>query len=468
MQHSPAAQRSAKAFSDSTAEVLSHALARELHGWVGLAVAALAVAGLLALVAVIVRTPVLRELFPWPWQDFFPKVVITHVDFSLIIWFLSILGALALLATARSTNGHPRWNILGRISLVLSFISSLLLLISVAFNLGEASLNNYVPVLTHPLFYAGLGGLAVGIAGVVLRLLRNLVPNDTVGPFEHGVAATGTTFLISLVCFCLAWTALPAWIEPALANERLFWGGGHVLQFVNTMLMLVIWWVLTEQATAWVIPHRLFVGALWSLAAVALSGVLFYGAFDIISLEHRVSFTQLFKFGLPIAPLIISFIIAIRLAIVRPLLADISALSLSLSLLLFAVGGILGYFLGVSDTRIPAHYHAVISGVNLAVMGMTFTLLLPLLQRPCPTPQAVRLSLLLYGGGQLVLSVGMFAAGIAGVPRKTAGLEQNLDTAVKYFYMVVYGAGGFIAIIGGIYFVYLTIRCLLSRRIGSR
>ncbi len=462
MQH----KRSSKAFSDSTAEVLSHALARELHGWVGLAVAALAVAGLLALVAVIVRTPVLRELFPWPWQDFFPKVVITHVDFSIVLWFLSILGALALLATARSTEGNPKWNILGRISLILIVISSFLMLISVVFNLGEASLNNYVPVLTHPLFYAGLGGLAMGISGVVLRLLRNLV-NNTVGPFEHGVAATGTTFLIALVCFFLAWRALPAWIEPALANERLFWGGGHILQFVNTMLMLVIWWVLTEQATAWGIPPRLFIGALWSLAVVALSGVLFYVAFDVISLEHRVSFTQLLKFGLPIAPLMLSFTIAMRLAMVRPLWADISALSLSLSLLLFAVGGILGYFLGVSDTRIPAHYHAVISGVNLAVMGMTFTLFLPLLQRPCPTPQAVRLSLLLYGGGQLVLSVGMFAAGIAGVPRKTAGLEQNLDTAVKYFYMVVYGAGGFIAIIGGIYFVFMTLKCLLSRRIGG-
>ena len=462
MQH----KRSASSFFDSTVAVLSPALARELHGWVGLSVAALAVAGLLALVAVMVRTPGLRELLPWPWQDFFPKIVITHVDFSIIIWFLSILGALSLLATARVTSGKPNWNILGIISLIIVTFSSVSLIFTVLCNLGEASLNNYVPVLTHPLFYAGLVGLAVGIAGVVIRLLRNIF-QKTVGAFEHAVAATGTTFLIALVCFGLAWTALPSWLEPALANERLFWGGGHVLQFVNTMLMLVIWWVLTEQATACVIPHRLFVGALWSLAAVALSGILLYEVFDVISREHRVSFTQLFQFGLPVPPLVIATIIIIRLAIVRPSLTDISTLSLSLSLLLFAVGGLLGYFLGVSDTRIPSHYHAAISGVNLAVMGLIFTFLLPLLQRPCSTPQAVRWSLLLYGGGQLILSLGMFAAGIVGVPRKTAGLEQDLDTAVKYVYMVVYGMGGIIAISGGILFILLIVRSILSRRIGD-
>ena len=34
------------------------------------------------------------------------------------------------------------------------------LLVPVLSNQGEPSLNNYVPVLIHPLFYAGLGLLA--------------------------------------------------------------------------------------------------------------------------------------------------------------------------------------------------------------------------------------------------------------------------------------------------------------------
>ncbi|VBB68725.1 Cytochrome c oxidase (B(O/a)3-type) chain I [invertebrate metagenome] len=456
-------EQAPKAFVARTVSVLGPALTRELNGWVGLAVAALAVAGLLALVAVIARTPGLREFLPWPWQDFFPKIVITHVDFSIIIWFLSILAALALLATARVTGGKPRWPALGPFGLIAVAIGFTLVLVSFLFNLGDASLNNYVPVLMHPLFYTGLGGLAIGVAGVLIRLLRSL-PGNTVGSFEHGVAATGTTFLIALLCFCLAWTALPAGTERALAHERLFWGGGHILQFVNTMLMLVSWRVLTEQAVAREIPHYWFVGTLWSLTAAAASGILLYGAFDVLSSEYREAFTQLLGYGLSLPPTVLVVMTTVRLIQERPVWQDISTLALLLSLLLFVVGGMLGYFLGVSDTRIPSHYHAVISGVNLAVMGLTFTLFLPLLQRPCPTPQAIRWSLLLYGGGQLILSGGMFAAGIAGVPRKTAGLEQNIDTTVKHVYMVVYGAGGLIAIIGGLLFVWMAAKCLLSQQ----
>lgn len=461
-----------RTFLDETASVLGSGLAREFEGWIGLAVATLAAAGLLALVAVAARMPGLRELMPWPWQDFFPKIIVTHVDLSIIVWFLSILGGLAVLATARVTQGKPpRWRSLGPLSLALTTIGSVMLVVPVLFNLGEASLNNYVPVLTHPLFYTGLGGLALGITTVVLRFLCNL-PGRVIGPFEHGVAATGTTFLVALACLGLAWRALPAGVETALANERLFWGSGHVLQFVNTMLMLVAWHVLSKQAvreTDGGIPPRLFVVALWILAAVALLGVPLYGVFDVLGREHREAFTQLLWHGLALPPTVITVIIFVHLVQNRQHLAwrETPVLALLLSLLLFSAGGILGYFLGVGDTRTPSHYHAVIGGVNLAVMGITFTLFLPLLQRPRSAARAVEWSLLLYGGGQFVFSVGMFAAGIVGVPRKTAGLEQGLDTAAKYVYMVLYGIGGLVAVIGGVLFVWIAVRCLLLRQTGN-
>ncbi|KAF0116411.1 MAG: Uncharacterized protein FD149_1397 [Rhodospirillaceae bacterium] len=446
-----------RAFLEETAAVLDHGLGREVKGWLALAIAALAAAGVLALIAVVARTPGLRELLPWPWQDFFPKIVITHVDLSIILWFLSLLGLFTVLATARATGGRPRGRVLGPVALNLTAGGAVLLVMPALFNWGDASLNNYVPVLIHPLFYAGLGSMAFGVAGGVARLLFNL-PGYRAGPFEQGVAATGVVFLMAIACFGLAWAALPAGIEPALANERLFWGGGHVLQFVNTLLMLVAWGILSEQATG-TPPPRLFVAAVWSLAAAAVPGVAFYGLFDVLGREHREAFTQLLWYGLSLPPVVVMGWILTRFVSARRRLGwgETPALALLSSVVLFAVGGGLGYFLGVGDTRTPSHYHAVIGGVNLALMGVTVTVLLPLLRQSVPKG---RWSLLLYGGGQLVFSLGLFAAGIMGVPRKTAGLEQGLDGTAKYLFMAVYGTGGLVAVMGGILFVWSAARCL--------
>ena len=442
-------------FLDETAAVLDHGVTREVAGWLTLAVAALAAAGVLALVAVIARTPGLRDVLPWPWQDFFPKIVITHVDLSIIVWFLSLLGLFTVLATARVTGGRPRGRMLGPIGMTLTAGGAVLLVVPALFNWGEASLNNYVPVLIHPLFYVGLLGMVVGVAVEIVRLLLNL-PGHRFGPFEQGVAATGVVFLMSIACFGLAWAALPAGTEPALANERLFWGGGHVLQFVNTLLMLVAWGILNEQATG-VPPPRLFVAAVWSLAVAAVPGVAFYGLFDVLSHEHREAFTQLLWYGLSWPPVVVMGWILVCLVSVRRGWGETPALALLLSVVLFAVGGGLGYFLGVGDTRTPSHYHAVIGGVNLALMGVTLTVFLPLLRRSAPRG---RWMLPLYGGGQLVFSLGLFAAGIMGVPRKTAGFEQGLDSTAKYLFMAVYGAGGLVAVIGGVLFVWSVARCL--------
>ncbi|KAF0144594.1 MAG: Uncharacterized protein FD153_320 [Rhodospirillaceae bacterium] len=460
-------ERPAEPFLGETAAVLDPALVREVKGWVGLAVAALAAAGFLALLAVMARTPGLRDLLPWPWQEIFPKVVITHVDLSIILWFLSVLGAMVVLATARTTRGKLRQRSLGGAGLGMTVMGSVLLVAPALFNWGEASLNNYVPVLIHPVFYAGLVGIAVGVATVILRLLLNL-PGNRIGPFEHGVAATGVTFLVALACFGLAWAALPPGTDPALANERLFWGGGHLLQFVNTMLMLVAWQILAEQAVG-VVPSRLFVAAMWVLAAAAWPGIALYGAFDVLGREHREAFTQLLWYGLLLPPAVMMVETVVNLIRARQRLAwgETPGLALLLSLVLFSAGGGLGYFLGVGDTRTPSHYHAVIGGVNLAVMGLVFTLFLPLLQKQRPTARTTRWPLLLYGGGQLAFSLGLFAAGLMGVPRKTAGLDQGLDTTAKSLYMAVYGAGGMVAVVGGILFVWMAASRLLFRR-GER
>lgn len=115
-----------------------------------------------------------------------------------------------------------------------------------------------------------------------------------------------------------------------------------------------------------------------------------------------------------------------------------------------------------------AHYHAVIGGVNIGLMALFAAQVLPVLGRGFGNARSVRWFLGLYFTGQLVHSLGLYAAGTLGVARKTAGVEQGLDSMVKIAAMSVMGLGGLIAVIGGVMFVWMAGRRLWLRGRGQR
>jgi len=96
-------------------------------------------------------------------------------------------------------------------------------------------------------------------------------------------------------------------------------------------------------------------------------------------------------------------------------------------------------------------------------MGLTYHLL-PLIKREVYLKRLSTIQPYLYGLGVLVFSLGLFWAGSHGVPRKTFGAAQNLDTYSKLVGMGMMGLGGIIAILGGATFVINAIISLLKRR----
>ncbi len=426
---------------------------RALTGWLLLAVGSLAVAGALALLLALSRTPGAQDWLPWPWETFFRKALVTHVVFAFIVWYLAMLGGLA--AVARP--GAPT----SLVGLALATGGAIALLVPVLTNQGEASLNNYVPVLIHPLFYAGLGLLAVGVALPVLHLL--LRPPVWGYSLAVGVGSAGVLYLLALICFGLAWLSLPPGSGLGSHDEQLFWGGGHLLQFAYTALTLTTWQVLAEQAFG----RPPLAPKAWQLVCVlivlaGLPGPVLYAVHDIRGEELRQAFTRLYWIGLPLPPIVCG------LAVLRDIWRgprdwrSPAFLGLVLSLVLFGLGGILGLFADGADTRTPAHYHAEIGGVNLAFMGLFFAVLLPVLLRGGENSWPVRLQFWLYGGGQALFAIGMFVAGGAGVGRKIAGTAQGLDSLAKVTGMALTGGGGVIAVLGGVLFVWLALRRLAA------
>ncbi|HNP63381.1 MAG TPA: cbb3-type cytochrome c oxidase subunit I, partial [Woeseiaceae bacterium] len=133
------------------------------------------------------------------------------------------------------------------------------------------------------------------------------------------------------------------------------------------------------------------------------------------------------------------------------------------SLILFTVGGILGFMIAGLDIVIPAHYHGATVGVTIAFMGLTYYLLPRLGFGALPETMATWQPVL-YGGGQLMHVAGLAWSGGYGVQRKTAGAAQGLDGFSQTAGMGLMGLGGLISVIGGLLFLVVAYRSLRGHK----
>ncbi len=432
----------------------------ELRAWGLIAVGALAVAGVFALLLALSRLPGAETWFPWPVQ-FFHKGLVIHVVFSFVVWFLAVMAALACATAYRAGGPEPRARGLGPVAVWLSVAAFVLLALPAMRDGGEASLNNYVPVIIDPLFYAGLGLLALAMLLVAFRLLVNLAaPRGIVEPVVLATAVATLLFVAALVSIVFDALALGGPVDAAF-NEAVFWSGGHLLQFLNVTLMLVAWYLLggARLAAPLVTPTLLTLAAVFLLIA-GLVGVGGAGmVHEPLSVPHRQWITDL-QYLLAPPTLLIAVLGAKALMGAGSDGDRLAGLALWTSFAVFALGGVLGLFVDGADTRTPAHYHGVIGGVNIAFMGLFVVFLLPLLGRPLTRGRWLVAMFWMYAIGQALHSAGLFLAGGYGATRKTAGAEglEALGAQIGLYGM---GVGAVVAVIGGIIFIVVTSRALL-------
>ncbi len=435
------------------------ALAR---GWLMLGLLSLLGSGVFAVLLVLARTPYVQNVFPW--VDFFRTALVVHVDLSVLVWFLAFGGALW------SLNSTPRFMGIGRLALLLATAGALVIAAAPFFGAGQPLMSNYIPVLQDRLFFIGLLLFAGGFGVLTLRAMGAIPP---VGQWMEGAAAlrfglntAAVSAMLALIAFGWTYLAMPDILHGKPYYELLFWGGGHVLQFTYTLLMLVAWlWLASASDVRLSLSPRvalIFFG--FGLVAVFFTPVIYY-SYPVTSVEHHRLFTWLMRYGGSLAALPLSLALLHGLwragkarGEAQPLRAALIA-----SMVLFGAGGAIGFLISGTNVTIPAHYHGNIVGVTLAFMGLTYHLF-PQFGYRQPDLKLARLQPYLYGGGQLLHVTGLVISGGYGVQRKVAGAEQGLDSLGRVFGMGLMGIGGLIAIAGGFLFLYVCYGAMRSTR----
>ena len=427
-----------------------NAAQRTTKSWITLGLISLILAGVFSLLLVLARTPVIQSWIPF--IDFFQVSLVVHVTLSVLIWLLSISAAMWTLC---SPDAPTRWD---RVSFGLAAAGTAIIVIAPFVGAGNPQMSNYVPVLQHPLFFAGLILFALGISSHLVRTLwswRGIGSHlDGSASLQAGIALSAIVTGIAILCVLASMLGIPAEMGGQIYFEFLFWGGGHVIQYSYTLLMMVCWVVLAHASGCRLelTPRLTLVFQVFIVLPIIVVPFL-YLAHDVTSPGHRLAFTELMKYGgLSCLPLGLAVVASFLSAGKAEGPARYLRSALWSSLALFATGGVLGFMISGLDIVIPAHYHGATVGVTIAFMGLTYYLLPRLGFGPLPERMAFWQPLL-YGGGQLMHIIGLAWTGGYGVQRKTAGLAQGVDKIEEIAGMSLMGFGGLISVIGGLLFL---------------
>ena len=429
--------------------------------WLILGYLSLVIAGVFSILLVMARTPAIGQWIPF--ADFFHTALVVHVNLSVFIWLLSFSAGMWSLSVQQE---FPVWD---KVSLFFSVSGTFIIIVSPFIGAARPLLNNYMPVLQHPVFYAGLILFSMGIISHLTRSIFSIVSLksslDSTVVVKFGITMSAILTGAAMVSFLASYLKMGNQYQGQVFFEFVFWGSGHVLQFAYTLLMLICWVVLANSSFCrYSLSPRLTMLFMILLVLPIITVPFLYVAHEIVSPGHRLAFTELMKYGgLSSLPLGLAILVALWNAKAPTGEGVYLRSALNMSVLLFAVGGILGFMISGLDIVIPAHYHGSTVAVTIAFMGLSYYLL-PRLGFSCPAPRLAFWQPYIYGGGQLIHICGLAITGGYGIQRKTAGLAQGLDRFGEIAGMGMMGTGGLISVIGGVLFLVIVWISMVSNR----
>jgi len=430
-------------------------------GWLTVAVGFLLASGVYPLLLALARTT-----YEMPWKDFFYTALVLHVDFTVLWWLLAIA---AVFWTLNSSEKGLGWN-----KLAMFFVVAGGILAGIAPLLADANplTNNYVPMLEdNRYFRKGLMLFGFGILFITLRSLitvsfKEMFKMDDTGVMRFGVWSAALAGLIAIVALVWTFISMPEGLESRAYYELLFWAGGHVLQFAHTALLLVCWLWLATICGAKVPGSPKLVMGLFVIGTLCV----LISPWPLLTLEltdpaFTTWYVWLMRDGNGVAAFFIGLMVFWGIMKGDKPTQENHHLYMSLlfSIGLFALGGILGLFIGESSTLITAHYHGSIVAVTMAFMAMTYYWL-PQFGYAAPSLKWAKIQVYTYAVGQFAHIIGLAWGGGHGMKRKVVGTTQDIGVQSLITPQDLVGIGGVVAVLSGVLFAAVVLPVMLKGR----
>ena len=414
--------------------------------WLKLAVFALAISGVYSIILVLMRTPILTTLIGYDTelkQQLFRMALIVHVDLSVLVWMLAIACMLWQQCLERCNS------LFADGSYYLFCVGVLIISVSPLFG-GTPNLNNYVPILDNLLF----------IIGIACVLCATMIMAFSVPLFSNQLAMTyvgsAIIFAATILSFILSVPEADIMLHGSILDrhdyyEMLFWGPGHILQFLYVHLAMVAWRSLVKvKKYDNCYDFLLLLNAVFAVSAIICH---FLADGDESFILIKDFFTQHMKYFGGIAPTLAAIVIVAKCYGNFMQGRELGFAAVICSFILFFSGGLIALAISGYNVTIPAHYHGSVVGVSVALMGFVYSMLMP---HGGQDKKNAVIQLYLYSFGQMLHIIGLAISGGYGALRKTPG--EDFPAHIKAS-MGLMGLGGLIAIIGGLMFVVICFRC---------
>jgi heme/copper-type cytochrome/quinol oxidase subunit 1 len=231
--------------------------------------------------------------------------------------------------------------------------------------------------------------------------------------------------------------------------ERLFWIPGHIQQVLNGVLLVGVWYALRGSIGQECRGFRFmgFFNMMFLVSAFVLFVIPFF--IDPIAKEAKVISEIVYAVGLGVP------IFAHGVNILRGLKwsgKKVQFISLILSMAIYFFGIAIAYSGFGNDLRVPAHYHGAVTGLTLAMMGLSHHWLGRVRIKGI-IKSLGEIQPAVYGVGMILVITGLMVSGIFGAPRKTYGVSFTTEPVVLAA-LTVMGIGTLLAVAGGVLFVF--------------
>lgn len=433
--------------------------------------------------------------------DWFYRILTFHGLNMLIFWILFFEIAILYFACTIPLNCRLFSRGVAWVSFAMMLVGALMTDYIILKGQADVLMTSYLPLLAHPLFYLGIILMAVGTLIGVFNFFGTLyiakknrtyegsMPLVTFGALAAAIIAVltllhGAIAMVPTFTYSMGWTSEP---DP-IWYRMIWWGLGHQSQQVNVCAMVTVWYLIGFLATgAKPVNETICRGAF----------VLYILFINLASAHHllvdpgvgvtwKIWNTSYAMYLAVLASMIHAFTVPASIEIamrekgyMRGIFGWVGALpwrnpafsAAIISLLIFGfIGGITGVTLGTQQIniiahntlRITGHFHAtVVGGTTLAFMGLAYYVIPLLFRRDFIARPLARIQPWLFGGGILLVSIGMSFAGSLGVARRSYDIEPaGIYGPTTHLFLGIMGVGAILAVTGLFLFVGLCVGTL--------